>query len=182
MKYEVVLEKLVTEYGALDGNRKPQSNKDYEVFVSILNKPGASPFSHADFLGISREKVTQICRHFGLNSKEKRVRVLKDVDVFLELVWLRLDGEANASQQYKTFIDELKRNYSGEYILTLRSFYLMALIKASREKKYHRFFVGSSEWVPCLTAVDAKNFFRDLMYEIDKNEKNFHVDNIRDII
>lgn len=182
MKHEALLQKVVAEYKQLDGKRKPRSNKDYEVFVSIINKPGASPFSHADFLGISRDQVTQITRYFGLNSKDKRERVLQDVASFLNLVRQCLEGEENARSQYKAFTAGLTRGYSGEFVFTLRSFYLLALIKLCADKKYHRFFAGSSEWMPRLTAVDAKNFFRDLMYEIDKGDKTFHVDNIRDII
>jgi|GEM_PF-2802406 len=182
MLHEAILNKVVAEYRRLDGRRKPASNKDYEVFVSILNKPGASPKSHADFLGLDYDRVTQITRYFGLNSKEKRERVLKDVAVFLELVRQRLEGHSDGREQYRQFTASLRNQYVGELTFTLRGFYLLALLQFCSDKLYKRTFPERHIWVRNLTAIDARNFFRDLNYEIDKEDKHFQVDNIKDII
>lgn len=182
MLHAELLKKVIAAYTWSRPRHKPATSKDYQIFANLIQKPYVSPKGHADFLGISWDRVNQITRYFCLNSIKRREWALADAEAFVKVVLARLDGNPGSQEAYKKLVTEIFACYVGEDAGLRRGFYLLALIKLCWTKEYQALIADRGAWVRNLSAVDAKNFFRDLQYEIEKGERSFKFDNIKDII
>lgn len=187
MYYNKVLRKIVDKYKNLSNDKTKGVNiLEAQVLESVMRKPYVSPKSHADFLKIDYVKVVQIMRYFALNSRVRRASVFKEVDTYLNLIVMQLNHEraSTINQEIRTFAQNLPEKLRAKCgtAQLMRGFYLLALLKFCSDHKYHDIFPQRQLWVKNLSAIEARNFFRDISYEIYKQEKGFNVNSLTDLI
>ena len=168
-------------------NRYVINNRvDVQVLDDVIKRPMASPKNRAEFLNLKYERVNQITKYFAINSKTRRSALLSKANEYINLVMVQLSHE-----RVDTIDDEIK-NFTKDTVKyfrekcgtgrVMRSFYMVALLKLCQSKQYSDVFSEQKEWIKYLSAADAQNFFRDLTYEINKQEKGFDVNSLTEII
>ncbi len=189
MYYADVLMKVVEKYKKINKDKRVVANMlDAQVLESVVRRPQASPRNHANFLNMDYDKVMQIMRYFSLHYKRAREAVFKEIDDYLALVEVQLNHERSDTidGEIKAFVkglgDRLKESADAPAFKMKRGFHLLALLKFCSDKRHYDIFPERQIWVKELSAIDARNFFRDLSYEIDKKEKGFDVNSLTDII
>lgn len=187
MYYDDVLMKVIDKYKVLNKDKRVVANMlDAQILESVMRKPFAPPKVHADFLKLAEGKVIQCMRYFAVNSRDRRSAIFQEIDVFLKLTIMQLNHERadTIKQELKQYTKELpmRLKQKCDTDRMMRGFYLLALLKFCGDKRYYDIFPKRQIWVKSLSAVDARNFFRDLAYEIDRKEKGFDVNSLTDLI
>lgn len=186
MYYADIVKQIMNRYKTSHTEAVMNRRLDVRVLENILYKPKLPPFKHADFLRVDQDKVMQIMRYFILNNQARRDGVLYTVDMYLRLLEKRLNDEPNqaSSEDMKNFTKNLgnllKEKTGTTY--SLRGFYLLALLKFCADPAHRDLFPERQTWIRNMSAVDARNLFRDLEYEIEKREKGVDVRSLKDLI
>ena len=185
MYYEAIILNLVEKYQHLhDGETMTANRIDASVLESVLRKPNASPKSHAEFLHMDYERVLQILRYFGINSQDLRDLMNQQLTTFGGLLDNRLNQKQGVEQdkQWKRDVQKILDTLKQERFQMTRGFYLMALLKFCSDIRYRDLFPTRQVWIQNLSAVEAKNFFRDVDYEINRQEKAFDISDLNAMI
>lgn len=185
MYYEAIILNLVEKYQHLhDGEIMTANRMDVSVLESVLRKPKASPKSHAEFLHMDYERVLQILRYFGINSQDLRDLMSQQLTTFCDLLDKRLNQQQGVEQdkQWKRDVQKILDTLRQERFQMTRGFYLMALLKFCSDIRYRDLFPTRQVWIQNLSAVEAKNFFRDVDYEINRQEKAFDISDLNAMI
>ena len=184
MYYEDILTKVVDKYKHLHTEAK--NDLDIKVLANVVRRPHNSPKSHSEYLQINYDKVMQILRYFGINGRENKKIVFKEIDAFLSLIMAQLNHERadTIDIELRQFIQDLpdrlyKQNGTPR---AMRGFYLLALFKFCSDRAYRHIFPQRQSWIQTLSAVEARNFFRDISYEIYKSAQDFNVNSLTALI
>lgn len=185
MYYEQIITNLVEKYENLHNGENMIANRmDASVLDSVMRKSQVSPKSHADFLHMTYDRVMQILRHYSINSQDRRDLMDSVLTRFSELLDRRLSYQQTPERnsQWKSSVQGLLDELRSERISMTRGFYLMALLKFCSDIRYRELFPTRQTWIYSLSAVEAKNFFRDLDYEINRQEKSFDITDLNEMI
>ncbi len=108
----------------------------------------------------------------------------QQLKAFSDLFDKRLTYQQDVEQdkQWKRDVQQILNTLRQERFQMTRGFYLMALLKFCSDIRYRDLFPTRQIWIQDLSAVEAKNFFRDVDYEINRQEKAFDIADLNDMI
>jgi len=145
-----------------------------------VRHPDTAERSRARRLELDDERAEQAIRYYGLNIPERCKEVLADCEEYLRLVEARLkDADDRAA---KEALHVFTSRMGNRLRYRSRGFYFLALAMFLCYRQYRNYFPRRQDWVKNLVPSDAKNFFRDLVYEIDKSTAGFNVSSLNEII
>ncbi|WP_293986390.1 hypothetical protein [uncultured Megasphaera sp.] len=185
MYYEEIICNTVDKYKNLHNGEVMTANRiDADVLESVIRKPHVSPKNHADFLQMDYDRVMQVLRYFGINSKERRELMNRALNDFAEILYQHLNEQQTPERekQWKSSLQGILNSLRHEWEKMTRGFYLMSLFKFCSDMRYRSLFPTRQTWIQDLSAIEAKNFFRDIDYEINRQEKAFDFTDLNEMI
>lgn len=186
MYYYEVFMKVIEKYKVLNKDKRVINNIwDAKVLESIIDRPDFTAKDRANYLNIKLDRINQIMYYFAINHPERRRTLLAEVDKYIQLINIQLNNEKpdTIDSEIKKYLKELPEYLKKANTANgIRGFYLLTLLKLCKERQYRYIFPERQIWVRSLSAIDAHNFFRDLTYEINKQEKGFDVNSLTEII
>lgn len=187
MYYYEIFMKIVEKYKNLNNNKRVSHNiRDGRVLENVVFRPDLPPKAHANYLNIELQKVEQIMQFFAVDSIEERTVLLEEANKYVDLIQQQLNREERNTidDKIKIFMKDLSNRLRTKCGTDKgkRGFRLLSLIILCKRKNYRNIFPERQKWIMTLSANDAYNFFRDLRYEINKQEKGIDVNSISEII
>lgn len=185
MYYEGVVLNLIEKYKHLhDDKRMYVRSNDVKILENVVNRPQISPAAHAKYLHLEYERVINVLRYYGLNSRELQIIMEKELNEFISLLKERLNTRQTIETniEWEKNIKDIFNRLRNERVQLTRGFYLMALIKFCSDNTYRELFPFKQIWIRKLSAVEATNFFRELEYEINCQEKGLDITDLNKMI
>lgn len=182
------LQKVVARYKNIDNAARFRRSRErgyddaaeMRLLACVILNPDWEMSDYATVIGKSTEYCRGRLHYFGLQYPGERDMVLRSCREYLSRLYERLANprDERAKRRLYGFARHL-----GEHIrYRTRCFYFLTLVLFARLEVYKDIFPRREEWVTGLSRRNADDFFRDLVYELDRVAKPVDVAELSEVI